>query len=650
MKRTPSNPLVALVCTALAAGCARSKPAEPARLDSQPAALGSAAPAAPRTVALDTHTRGWDAGRAYTYGVGISTAVSFEQGATVYDFDLTGTLELSTFSRTHEAATLHAGMKDVKLVSRLPQGQAELDRVAREVEAGDAFLSFTGGRASELRVPAAQSTTANGIYRQIACALQFSAPSGSSVHYDAEEYDTTGRYLAAYDLAPDGAVWHKVKQRYFGLLGVTQDPSQPVSGIVPQLTLSQGDIRVNSAGRPEHVKFHDELKLEGGQLPMRSSVSIRLDAVSEIAARAPEADLAARFAGEKRFGAGEALGVAAPVEALDAARIGTLDFDTIVSRMVTAAQKAKDDAAAEARRTAAGEPAEPTTVRDAREQARVQEDMKLFVAASALFRQEPATVTQAVRAIEQDSLAAPALVSALASAATPKAQSALLSLMSSKTVTPELKSRATSALARTPKPTEESEAAFRAILVGDPFNRRAMYGLGTFSHRLRDSGDSKKAREIGEFLVAKLPKVQGQLSLVTTLRAIANSGYAGALTRVTPYLSDDRESVRAAAIRALQSMQDPRVDGIIAARMQSDASPEVRISAMDAANIRTPTKELTSGLTTAVNNSSDAHVRYRAVELMARWLPQRPDLRAALEQIAQKDVQPEVRDRAKAAL
>jgi hypothetical protein len=97
-------------------------------------------------------------------------------------------------------------------------------------------------------------------------------------------------------------------------------------------------------------------------------------------------------------------------------------------------------------------------------------------------------------------------------------------------------------------------------------------------------------------------------------------------------------------------MQDPRVDGIIAARMQSDVSPEVRISALDAATIRTPTRELTSGVTTAASDASDAHVRYRAVELMARWLPQRPDLRGALEQVAQKDVQPEVRERAKAAL
>jgi hypothetical protein len=59
---------------------------------------------------------------------------------------------------------------------------------------------------------------------------------------------------------------------------------------------------------------------------------------------------------------------------------------------------------------------------------------------------------------------------------------------------------------------------------------------------------------------------------------------------------------------------------------------------------------LTGAIKTAAEDVSDARVRYRAVELMTRWLPRRPELRATLEKIAANEQEGLVRARAQAAL
>ena len=130
------------------------------------------------------------------------------------------------------------------------------------------------------------------------------------------------------------------------------------------------------------------------------------------------------------------------------------------------------------------------------------------------------------------------------------------------------------------------------------------------------------------------------------LRAIANSWYDAALPRVVPLLDDKREEIRAAATWAMQSMLDPGVDQLIAKRLTTDESNQVRSAALDAARVRQPSDPLARALSDVGIGTTDAHVRYQAVELMLRWLPARPDLRPALEKIARNDNEPRVRERA----
>jgi hypothetical protein len=122
------------------------------------------------------------------------------------------------------------------------------------------------------------------------------------------------------------------------------------------------------------------------------------------------------------------------------------------------------------------------------------------------------------------------------------------------------------------------------------------------------------------------------------------------LSRVRPYLDDKRDAVRSAAVRALQSMHDPGVDRLIAARLASDPSKDVRLSAIAAARLREPNDVLAEALAGAGVSAAEPHVRYRAVETMARWLASRPALRDALERIARNDAEERVRERARQAL
>jgi HEAT repeat protein len=184
----------------------------------------------------------------------------------------------------------------------------------------------------------------------------------------------------------------------------------------------------------------------------------------------------------------------------------------------------------------------------------------------------------------------------------------------------------------------------------EPYNAQALFGLGTYSRRLRDSGDSKAAAELGDYLVNQLGAVPGPSALTTVLRAIANSGYDGALDKVMPYLNDAREEVRAVAVRALQSMRVPAADGLIAKQLVSDPAAEVRVAAVAAARVREPAPSVVQALLAAATKDADSRVRYRAVEQVTHWLPQVPTFRSALEDISKHDAEERIRGLARSAL
>jgi hypothetical protein len=339
----------------------------------------------------------------------------------------------------------------------------------------------------------------------------------------------------------------------------------------------------------------------------------------------------------RRTDAAEPYASQATIEALDDARIQGRTFEAIVSRLEAIAPKGGPRGPVE---NSTASPEQQSAA-----QKTMQEDSQLFIALAATLRKKPETILKAMKKIRAGSPAASVIVGALGSASTVETQQALLEL--SKSNDPKLRGQVMGALARTSKPSEASIAAMKAMLAEDPFNMQALYSLGSYARKLRDGGKAEQAQEIGELLLERLKAADVASRLIIVLRAVMNSGYAGALPQVVSLLSDQRDEVRAAAVRALQSMNDARVNQAIAARLTSDSSSCVRLAAAEAAQVRGPDEILAGAVAKVALEAPDPRVRYRAVELMIQWLPQRGELRSTIDRVAANDGVPRVRDRAK---
>jgi hypothetical protein len=137
---------------------------------------------------------------------------------------------------------------------------------------------------------------------------------------------------------------------------------------------------------------------------------------------------------------------------------------------------------------------------------------------------------------------------------------------------------------------------------------------------------------------------------VEILQGIANSGDGRAFERVRPLVEDTDEAIRAAAVDAIRLMPNPEVDAIVAARMAPTEKVPVRLEAIDAARLRGPREPLVTAVRGAALGASDSESRLKAVLVLQKWLPSRPDMRTTLEQVAQSDSREAVRRAAKAAL
>jgi hypothetical protein len=640
--------VIAAACWVLSVcGCARG-PSEDAARTAAASPLAATAPSdagsKEQEARLDGRTRGWELGKRYVYHVQSTTVVGIGNGAArAFDFDLDATVELTPITVSPETAKLYERIVAATAVSRAGN-QVEFDRMTSEITERGCVFTLSGGRLSEIYIPRRMSAMGANAYREIASSLQVSRPAETVDRYEAEEHDTTGKYLAHYEALGSG-VWLKRKARYLSILGEKPRPGTPEPKIVPEVQVSSGRVRLAPDGRPDRVESHDELAINGAQAPVRTVTTLSLESRETGDAPATTVDYGPLMASMDRVGADKSYGAPVPAEALDDARIHGLTFDSVLSRFEDLATNGKDvvhgpinGAQLDAAERAKGE-------------AQTEERSRLFMALGAIFRKHPETVAQALKRIRAKSPASTVLIDALGSASSTESQAALAELLSSRSLDSAMRSQVLLALSRTPRPGDGSVDALKATLSGDAFNAQALYGLGTYSRLLRDSEQTERANEIGEFLLDRFKLIKGPSQLMALLGAITNSGYAPALARINMYLAPEQpEAVRVAAVRALQSMQTPEVDEILASHVESDGSSEVRISAMASAKVREPTDVLARALGMAVTRAQDARVRYRAVEVIAAWMQTRGELRGTLEQVAATDTEERVRNRAKAAL
>jgi hypothetical protein len=624
--------------------CVRSSANEPGPPASEVARPGSVDAA---EITSQTSMAGWQLGAVYAYTAKLTSTVAFGDQPNPLELNLESRVEVIPIEVTTEAITIHVAMRGPDIESGTAGRRDGLHVVARELEESTCFFVLSGGRVREMRVPRGLSAIAANTYRSLGAGLQFSRSTDNANRYSATEYDAMGKYEAQYQQAGARHLWHKRKERYLELLGPSDRPANAPAAVVPKVVASEGSIRLTADGRPEEVSLRDEVEMRGSQVAVHSTSSLLLQPAptepfastrQESGAAAPSvADLHARFRQADRIAADQPYAVESSPEALDDARIGGLSFSDVVSSLESMDKE------------------KPSTATDhggAPDQGEidVQKRARLFIALCAILRKKPDAIGLAVAKIRARSPAASVLISALGSASNPAAERALLELSRSKSIGDDLKSHVINALGQTRRPSVLAVEGLKAMLAEDPFSPRVLYGLGTYARHLRDQGKTEEAVAIGELLLARLQAASTSSSLITVLRAIANSGYRPALAKLMPHLEDPRHLVRAAAVRAVQSMPGSEPEDVIASRLQHDTSVEVRLSAIAAARARAPSDQLVRALVDAATSADSPHVRYGAVETMCAWLAKRPDLRGSLLRVANGDQEVRIRQRTRACM
>ena len=593
-------------------------------------------------VALDTSNRGWVIGERYPYRLKLTSALKFGEQPNAFDFDVTGSLVVAPANLTAGEASLFVVLVSPKIQSRVADPSGQFARVSKELESFGCYFTFKSGLVADMRLAPGLSPMTVSIYRQLGAALQFARAQNNANSYEVLEYDGTGQYSARYEKQPGGE-YTKRKIKYLRILAKRDTATEPaLAQIVPEVVASQGRLQVSSEGRPLTIQLQDEVRVNGAQLPVHANTSISLDA--DPSTRGGEVrDWRALTNKLDRLAADEPFGGPATIESLDAARIKGLTFEAIVAKLraLPSASEALPASSAQATLSAAEQ---------IKQDAQTAESSSLFVALAAIFRQDPKAIQQAIQLARTQPQLSNTLVDALGSSGSPVAHKALAELLEAKGVTPKLRQRALTGLARTPRPSPVAIEALRTELRRKPFNTDAIYGLGSYARYFRDQGDAAQHKELGDLLVERLQHANDIVPrLAIALGGITNAGYSEALSAVVPHFADRRAPVRAAAVLALQSMRGEQVDALIAGTLSSDKEYSVVLSAIDSARGHEPTDAMVQALSSVALTFGNANVRYRAVQLLLDWSKRRPEVRGTLQQVAEKDTEEQVRTLARSA-
>ncbi len=471
-----------------------------------------------------------------------------------------------------------------------------------------------------------------GVRRWLGAALQ-PPPRGPEASWTAEEADATGRYTVRYGATGAAGVFQRKK---LGYLAPAMGASPAASAAsMPSVIVdsSQGTLRLADSGAVDSLDVDEVLHTTASQmLPVRSTSHLVLRTVSsEHLGVAALHAVRAQAEGVRPFDPASEARASRESPAVDDARIAGRSLPEILTafRQVQDAPKPADEAA-----------------RKQRERQRAD----LFAALTALARRHPDTVAELAGRIEAgDELAAP-MIDALGAAGTPEAHRVLGRVLAANRLDPVRLKIAALALSRTQHPTAESIEGLRSLLDVPALRTQAMYGLGTSVRRLREAGDEPRAEQILQIILDRLQRTRDPLVIVTALRAIANSGHEKAFSAVEHHLASADSEVRGAAAEALQLMPDPRVDAKLAARIADDSVIEVRVAALRAARLRTPSPLIEKAVIQSARTDATPAVRLGAVRALERWMLARPSLRPVLEDIAAHETHDSVRAEARSAL
>ena len=588
----------------------------------------------------------WKPGTRYVYTTRLASKLS-ASGTSKVAFSMTAELTLEARPADTQIEFL-AHLTNAKFQAENPEAQAQFEQLSSALRQPFGFAT-SGGALSAVQLPTVWSPFAVSIARTLAAAFQFvdrtAQQTGPS--WTAREIDATGAFDVQYTPGEGKSIGTR-KVSYASLsLGKIALANFDAT-VTPQIVESKGSVVLGEAPagpRLTSVEYRERVNMPLTPTSLVESETELGLTLARSERPAVALDWASALEGTRKLLPDQVVATPTPPASYDATRIGDYTFKKALAELEA---QARDPHRNELLASVDDQPFDPEHLKD--RETKLQAEGRAFSALAALIRKDKQDISLVVARIHARSPAAHALTDALSSAGTAEAQQALVTLTTDPKVESNMRRTAAFSLIRTDPATPETVRALETHLAaGDPLRLHALFGLGTMARRLRDRGVTERSEAIVLVLVQALSQATTAPERVDVLRAIANSGAASAFEDVKPYLIAKEVPVQAAAVDAIRLMDRPEVDGVIAS-VFAQSNSTLQAAALNAISVRAPSSALEAARVQAAKSGATPGLRMRAVQVMGRWLPKRPELRPSLHALAESDRLDQIRDAAKKAL
>jgi hypothetical protein len=236
------------------------------------------------------------------------------------------------------------------------------------------------------------------------------------------------------------------------------------------------------------------------------------------------------------------------------------------------------------------------------------------------------------------------LASALASSGNPESQAVLVRALARSRSNGQATALFLSALGSLRTPTS---ATVRAIIaaareIGGEEASAALLELGSLARALRAS-DASLADTVVRLLVGAYDGVTEPSRRVTLLDALGNAEANAAASILFSAVADTSAAVRAAAVYALRGLPGVGADSVLARRLLADSIERVRRQALAAIATRPSSERLLDAVIAALESEPSAALRLRLVRVAWEMRGTRAAVVRAIQQVAERDVDADVR-------
>lgn len=491
--------------------------------------------------------------------------------------ELAGTWQLTEIDRSESGSWIHARLR----IDRLNMGRDEVpvlgkqryeERVVSELQRPVMLHSDGVGRIDEIKAPAIMISSALGLIKGLASALQFVRPTTEgAAAWHTTEFDAMGEYAAHYT-SPAPREFVRQRGEYTklsnqgALVPPTHDAPESVSGVsrfefdeAGLIVSASGEQRVVSAAREVIPAFESKaswtFQVQGAStIKTKPEGTAELEALRSRTLYAPTPDLGAAFE-------------------LDIAKLGELrSLDEFLDAIGANKKQAEIGMS---KRDAETDTDNAVRLR------------KLQLGLGALLRLDEAAEKLAWTRVAAGHERSDELLLALAGTLRPESHERIAALLSPpapdavEVLTDAQKSQLMVATSRGRAPSEHLVNAYAALLDDSALGTTALLGLGSMIFQLLETNPHLAERAL-EIVVARLshPVVLGNPERVEyVLRALGNSGHPSVAGLVEPYVGSNAARMRATAVRALRRIESADVDRWLQDLAANDAEPTVRRAA-----------------------------------------------------------------------